>query len=344
VKTKVMIWLAMAFLFEGDVSRQGGFCLEPGPTPAFASSGTVTDIDGNMYSTVQIGGQVWMGENLRTTRYNNGDPIPLVTENADWKILATPAYCWYQNNETGYGATYGALYNWYAVDSESNGHRSICPVGWHIPTEAEWSALTNYLGGLDVAGGKLKESGTTHWLPPNTGATNASGFSGLPGGYRGYVSGACDNLGMFGHWWSSTSADAELAWGEGLFFLDNPANHSTSVKKNGFSIRCIKDDVTAVQDFETAGREGALGARPNPFNAKVEISLYRATPGVVDVDICDVRGRPVVELFRGYMEAGHRDLVWNGCDNHGRECPSARYLVRVRNSDRAYTRSITLVK
>jgi uncharacterized protein (TIGR02145 family) len=339
-----MIWLALACIMEAGAFPQGGSCHEQGPTPPRASTGNVTDIDGNVYSTVQIGDQVWMGENLRTIRYNNGDPIPLVTVNADWKVLTTPAYCWYQNNQAGYGAVYGALYNWYAVDSESNGHRSICPVGWHMPTEAEWSTLTSYLGGLGVAGGKLKESGTTHWLPPNTGATNASGFSGLPGGYRGYVSGACDNLGMFGHWWSSTSAETDLAWGEGLFFLDDPANHSTSAKKNGFSIRCIKDSVSAAPDPETTERDGALGVRPNPFNAEVEISITCNTPGVVQADIYDVRGRPIVELFRGYMEAGQREFVWTGRDSHGRDCPSARYFVRVKNGDRAYTTNITLVK
>jgi uncharacterized protein (TIGR02145 family) len=344
VKTKVMIWLATAFIMEAGAFPQGGSCLVPGPAPARAGTDQVTDIDGNVYSTVQIGDQVWMGENLRTTRFNNGDEIPLVTVNAEWKVLSTPAYCWYQNNQAGYGAVYGALYNWYAVDSVSNGHRSLCPVGWHIPTAAEWSILTNYLGGLGVAGGKLKESGTAHWLAPNTGATNASGFSGLPGGYRGYVSGACDNLGMFGHWWSSTSADTDLAWGEGLFFLDNPANHSTSAKKNGFSIRCLKDSVSAVADPATAGPVGALNATPNPFNAQVEISFYCDNPGVVEVEIYDVRGRPVVELYRGYLEAGRRDFVWDGRDSHGRECPSARYLVRVKNGDRADTRSITLVK
>jgi hypothetical protein len=105
VKTRVMIWLAMAFIMADDASLQGGFRLEAGPTPAFASGDTVTDIDGNVYSTVQIGNQVWLGENLKTTRYDNGDPIPLVTDNAAWKAVTTPAYCWYQNNEAGYGAS-----------------------------------------------------------------------------------------------------------------------------------------------------------------------------------------------------------------------------------------------
>ncbi|HVP12936.1 MAG TPA: fibrobacter succinogenes major paralogous domain-containing protein, partial [Phycisphaerae bacterium] len=155
--------------------------------------------------------------------------------------LGTPAYCWYQNDHDAYGTVYGALYNWYAVDSLSNGNRSICPVGWHIPAEAEWTALTSALGELDVAGGQMKEAGTTHWSPPNTGATNSSGFTALPGGFRGYTNGAFNQVRNFGHWWSRTSADAALAWGEGLFYLEAAADHSTSNKKLGFSIRCVKD-------------------------------------------------------------------------------------------------------
>lgn len=334
----------MAAISGSGAFSGSGSCQVPGPATSRASGDTVIDIDGNVYSTVQIGSQVWLGENLRTTRFNNGDQIPPVTANADWRLLSTPAYCWYQNDQAGYGAVYGALYNWYAVDSASNGNRNICPVGWHIPTEAEWSILTNHLGGLDVAGGKLKESGTAHWFPPNTGATDSSGFSGLPGGYRGYVTGACDNLGMFGHWWSSTSAGADLAWGEGLFFLDNPANHSTSAKKNGFSVRCIMDSASAAPDPGTAGRGSTLGARPNPFNSSVEISLYCDAPGVVEIDIYDVHGRTVVELFRGYVETGQREFVWNGRDGLGRECPSARYLVRMKSGDRAHVVGISLMK
>ena len=216
-----------------------------GNTVAFKTllpdSGTVTDAEGHVYKTIRIGDRLWMAENLRATKYSNGDPIPNVTDNAAWAALDTPAYCWYQNNSEVYGTVYGALYNWYAVDSLSNGNRSICPVGWHIPAEAEWTALTSALGELDVAGGQMKEAGTTHWSPPNTGATNSSGFTALPGGFRGYTNGAFNQVRNFGHWWSRTSADAALAWGEGLFYLEAAADHSTSNKKLGFSIRCVKD-------------------------------------------------------------------------------------------------------
>jgi uncharacterized protein (TIGR02145 family) len=146
-------------------------------TTTDVETNTVTDIDGNIYHTVTIGTQVWMVENLKTTKYRNGDPIPNVTGNA-WAALTTGAYCWYNNDAATYKATYGALYNWYAVADS----RNIAPTGWHVPTDAEWTTLTTFLGGESVAGGKLKETGTNHWTSPNTGATNETGFTALPGG------------------------------------------------------------------------------------------------------------------------------------------------------------------
>jgi uncharacterized protein (TIGR02145 family) len=218
----------------------GGAPTEPG-SGSNIETGSVSDIGGHSYRTVKIGDQWWMAENLSTTRFNNGDFVPHATDDAEWTALTTPAYSWYNNDSVAYGSVYGALYNWYVTDAGSNGSRNICPTGWHVPTAAEWSTLTSSLGGLDIAGGKMKERGTSHWAAPNTGATNSSGFSGLPGGFRGHTQGAFDNLGLFGHWWSSTEGDAALAWGEGLFTSEAQANHSTSMKKNGFSLRCVKD-------------------------------------------------------------------------------------------------------
>ena len=236
----LLIPISMSFLFCFMSCKKEDSVTEPTPTPVIATD-TVSDTEGNIYKTVQIGNQWWMAENLKSAKYRNGDPIPHVSDNTAWAVLSTPAYCWYQNDKAGYGTVYGALYNWYTVDAASNGNRNICPAGWHIPSEAEWTTLTTCLGGLSVAGGKMKEAGTSHWSAPNTGATNTSGFTALPGGYRGYTTGEFGNIGSFAHWWSSTQEDAALAWGEGLFTLDNPADHSTSVKKNGFSIRCVKD-------------------------------------------------------------------------------------------------------
>jgi len=154
----------------------GGDC-PPCPTPTPTPTAPVTDIDGNEYATIQIGTQVWMAENLRTTKYCNGDPIPNVTDSLQWVNLATGAWA-HNNNYSQYENLYGKLYNWYAVDDS----RNICPCNWHVPTDAEWTTLIDYLGGEGVAGGKMKSTGTQYWLSPNTDATNESGFSGLPGG------------------------------------------------------------------------------------------------------------------------------------------------------------------
>jgi uncharacterized protein (TIGR02145 family) len=137
----------------------------------------VTDIDGNVYNTVTIGDQVWMAENLKTTKLNDGTSISNAIDNIAWASLSTPGYCWFINNRATY-EIYGALYNWYAVYTDK-----LCPTGWHVPSNSEWTTLTDHLGGAEVAGGKLKESGSSHWASPNTGATNVTGFTALPGGY-----------------------------------------------------------------------------------------------------------------------------------------------------------------
>jgi uncharacterized protein (TIGR02145 family) len=205
------------------------------------SAGTVSDIDGNVYHTVTIGTQVWMVENLKTTRYNDGIAIPWVKDAAAWYSLTTPGYCWYNNAFAIYKNTYGALYNWYAIKTGK-----LAPAGWHVSTDAEWTTLTEYLGGNSVAGGKLKSSGTIEastgwWSSPNTGATNESGFTAVPGGSR-YPDGAFFDLGSNGIWWSSSEAIANNAWHWGL------TNNSTDVfrinndKNCGNSVRCVRDE------------------------------------------------------------------------------------------------------
>ncbi len=165
----------------------------------------ITDIEGNYYNIVTIGSQVWMAENLKTTRYNDGSNIPNVTDNATWDALTSPAYAWYDNNIAN-KVTYGALYNWYAVETGK-----LCPVGWHVPTDAQLTRLTNYVGGESVAGGKLKEIGTTHWNSPNEGATDEYGFTALPGGVR-LLNGVFYSIGNLGSWWSSIDTLSTYAW------------------------------------------------------------------------------------------------------------------------------------
>jgi uncharacterized protein (TIGR02145 family) len=202
----------------------------------FETPGTVTDNDGNVYNTVTIGTQVWLTENLKTTKYNDGTAIPLVTDYTAWSNLTAPGYCWYDNNEATYKNTYGALYNWYTVSTGK-----LCPTGWHVPSDAEWTTLTTSLGDESVAGDKLKETGTAHWTSPNRGATNETGFTALPGGHR-YVDGMCNYIGLGGYWWSSTEVSTASAWLRFMSCYDAGVySYDYYSKQEGFSIRCLRD-------------------------------------------------------------------------------------------------------
>ncbi len=208
---------------------------------------TVTDIDGNVYETVLIGDQCWMKEDLNVAHYRNGDPIPNVTDNSHWSALSTGAYCYYENNSSN-AEDYGAMYNWFAVNDE----RNLSPLGWHVPTDEEWKKLEMFLGmstseadgsswrGTDE-GGKLKESGTSHWYSPNIGATNESGFTARPGGNRVYHDGTFNSMGLSaGYWCSGESSDSE-GWLRSLS-PDNAQIHRSPYPKNqGLSLRCVKD-------------------------------------------------------------------------------------------------------
>ena len=196
----------------------------------------VDERDGQVYKCVTIGDQVWMAENLRATAYNDGKAIPLVTDNSAWVGLSTPAYCWYNNDQSQYAATYGALYKWYTVNTGK-----LCPTGWHVPSDVEWTALTDYLGGASVAGGALKEEGTAHWRSPNTGATNSSGFTAVPGGLRNGYSGTFFSMGYFGYWWSSTAYGDDGAWCWGLGYDRAGVGRYGSFERHGFSVRCLRD-------------------------------------------------------------------------------------------------------
>ena len=196
---------------------------------------TVTDIDGNVYHTITIGTQVWMVENLKTTKYRDTTSIPNVIDNTAWSNSNTGAYCDY-NNTPSNATTYGRIYNWYTVSDVHN----IAPTGWHVPTDAEWSTLTTYLGGESVAGGKLKEIGTTHWESPNTGATNQTGFTALPAGYRIY-DGSFRSLGKYGGWWCAREYQAETALLRFVYYITSDVSRTGDYKVLGFSVRCVRD-------------------------------------------------------------------------------------------------------
>ena len=212
----------------------GGIVTNPGAGVTF---------DGYTYTSIVLGnGQEWMAENLRTTVYANGDPIPNQTYPNQWSSLTTGAWSHY-NNDSQYENPYGKLYNWYTVVDT----RNVCPTGWHVPSDAEWSTFINYLdpnadGGnnTNTAGGKMKSTGTQYWQDPNQDATNESGFSGLPGGYR-YFNGTFYSIGYYGYWWSSTEDAADYAWGRLLGYDDCSVYRNDYVKQNGFSVRCLRD-------------------------------------------------------------------------------------------------------
>jgi uncharacterized protein (TIGR02145 family) len=241
----------MASNYDASAEKDDGSCVLPDPEPAPTSDylnpnltyGSVTDLDGNSYATIQIGTQTWMAENLRTTKYCNGDPIPNVTDGDEWSNLTTGAWSHYNNN-TQYEIPYGKLYNWYAVEDS----RNVCPCGWHVPTDEEWITLIGYLDiSADVnligiqsvtAGGKMKSSGTQYWQTPNTGATNESGFSGLPSGIR---VGGFSNVGRLGRWWSSSESSTYFADVCELYYESGYVWTLYYDKPWGLSVRCLMD-------------------------------------------------------------------------------------------------------
>ena len=190
---------------------------------------TVKDDEGNEYDIVSIGAHCWMAENLRVSA-----GIPEETDGTQWGSLTSPAWCYYDNNSSN-GAIYGKLYNWYAVNTGN-----LCPSGWHIPTHDEWQDLIDVLGGDATAGGAMKD--TTGWTMPNTGATNSSGFTALPGGSRN-LSGSFVSMGDYGVFWSSSenSSDQTQAWGRELAYNNSAVSISNSIKARGYSCRCVKD-------------------------------------------------------------------------------------------------------
>jgi len=212
----------------------------------------ITALQTQLLPSVTNCGQIWQSTNLDVTTYRDGTPIPQVTDPTAWAGLTTGAWCYY-NNDANNGNTYGKLYNWYAVagiyDAASLTYTSLrkqlAPNGWHIPTDAEWTVLTDCLGGETVAGGAMKETGTLFlgtglWARPNTGATNSSGFTGLPGGYC-VNNGTFNNLFRSGSWWSSTELDTTFAWYRSLDYANGSVGRGDFNKAGGFSVRCLRD-------------------------------------------------------------------------------------------------------
>lgn len=236
MKSRILIFNSILLLFIiahgcskiGDSSQRINF-------NSSIDYGSTKDIEGNTYKTVMIGTQVWMAENLKSIKYKDGTPIPLVTDNNAWNTLREPGYCCYNNDGHNYKSVYGVLYNWNTVETGN-----LCPSGWHVPSGAEWSTLLNYLGGTGISGAgiKLKETGTIHWQSTNSEATNESGFTALPGGYRD-ISGVFTGIGKESDWWCSDQKSG-TAWFSGLN-IDNSGIIGRNYHRIGYSVRCIQD-------------------------------------------------------------------------------------------------------
>lgn len=247
---------------------------------SFSFSQTITDYDGNIYNTATIGSQVWLQQNLKTSHYRNGDLIPNVTNGSSWSILTTGARCYYNNDSVSYSAVYGTLYNFYAASDL----RGICPAGFHLPTEQEWTTLVDYLGGHNLAGGKMKETGTTYWQTPNTGATNLSGFSALGTGYR-YYQGNFDYFRQHSYWCSSTSYNNDTVWGGRLNYNDATAMTVPLNKKQAFFVRCVRDYPANIDE---SGLNNIL-IFPNPVSENLFMQFQE--PANCLIDIYDATGK-----------------------------------------------------
>jgi uncharacterized protein (TIGR02145 family) len=220
---KIPLFIAVFIVFlSSNCKKDYDIVITPGPD--------VIDIDSNVYHSVQIGDQIWMTENLRVTHFNNGDSIQLITTDTLW--AQNPAYCNY-NNDTNNVIPYGRLYNSYVIGY------GIAPAGWHVPSDDEWKTLRKYLGTKKTAGARMKEEGTAHWNSPNEGANNESGFSGLPGGQRGFTD---SEMGSKGYWWSSSQASgATFKWAYILSADDEALTREAKNWDYFYSIRCVKD-------------------------------------------------------------------------------------------------------
>jgi uncharacterized protein (TIGR02145 family) len=218
---------------------------EGGKSPVYSNELTLTT--NSTIPSITIGTQVWTTKNLDVAAYSDGTVIPQVTDPTAWANLTTGAWCYY-NNDSATGTTYGKLYNWYAVvgiwneasKTDVTQRKKLAPTGYHIPSDAEWTTLTTYLGGESIAGGQMKATGTSLWASPNTNATNTSGFTGLPGGFRNNL-GTFNFIGSSGFWWSSTENNTLNAWYRLLHYNIGSAGRANFYKERGFSVRYLRD-------------------------------------------------------------------------------------------------------
>lgn len=221
--------ISLGIILQSCSSKENNCLPDPGNVVE-----TFADIDSNVYHGVKIGNQIWMKENLKTTRYRNGDPIPNISDNKSWSVAKNGAYCYYANDLNN-ASIYGGLYNFYAVADP----RNLAPAGWHIPSSQEFSNLITYLGGFDNAVSKIKECGYDHWQFSDFSGTNESGFKALPGGLR--FDGRFFDLRIHGNWWTANDVDTTWAINFNLYYLQPTHFGTLSTKDQGLSVRCVKD-------------------------------------------------------------------------------------------------------
>ena len=314
----------------------------------------VKDIDGNSYKTVKIGEQIWMAENLKVTQYRNGDPIPNLTDENDWENTEQGAYCNYDNNEDNV-ETYGRLYNWYAVDDK----RGLAPRGWHISTDDEIKELEMYLGLSQSEAGEDGPRGTNEgsklanrkdlWddgILQNNPEFGTSGFDFLPGGYRYYGNGNYSHMGSLGYFWSSTEYGSNYAWYRELYYNTSEVGRYGGSKKDGFSVRCVKDSISLSIKPEVIIPEGfALHQNfPNPFNPNTSLRYDLLEQAQVTLTVYDMLGRVVTQLINTTQEAGYRSVQWNATDIHGKPVSAGVYLYQIRAGEFVQTRKMVLLK
>ncbi len=322
-------------------------------------TGTVTDIDGNVYQTVKIGEQWWTAENLRTTKYRNGDAIPTNLDNTQWENTTSGAYAIYPHTEVdGISSdeemidAYGKLYNWYAVIDS----RGLCPEGWIVPDDDEWNRLGIYLGlSLEEAekfgwrgndeGGKMKSTRVEadphpRWNSPNTGATNESGFKGLPGGRRA-ATGSFSLLEDFGEWWSTTEYDERYSWYHLLTNDRSSAGRGIALKPIGFSVRCISKNATSShRTINDVPVEFVLKQNyPNPFNSSTIIKYGLPEKSYIQLEVYDRLGRLVIRLANEYKEAGYHEVTFDAS-----HLPSGVYIYRLQTGEYVESRKMLYLK
>ena len=302
---KLLILILHTFIYGAMVGQGGpGSVVLPGNTTCDAQYISIMDCaglstityNGYSYELIEIGGQCWFKENLKTAQYRDGSPIEYPgSNNLDWENNITGSYAWYNNDSMTYAYDYGALYNWHAVDNSAG----LCPAGWHVPTDCEWMYLENTLGMSTVdqedtgfrgtdQGGKLKETGTTHWSSTSPDVTNSSGFTALAGGWR-YATGQFYNNGQAGGWWSSSDLITDKAY---RILEDDKVSvwRHHYAKTFGFSIRCIKDSSSAQSSLNNIEIIRPLNIYPNPTNDQTTISII-GYQGTYEIQVYDLSGR-----------------------------------------------------